>query len=265
MLNSLANDTVIWDRKLIELKAQNGKWLLHFENETFATADFVIGANGGMSTARKYITETNIENTGTFIIQGEIFKPEIECANFYQLCNNNILMTSFKGISLVANPNNNGALTYNVIFRSPEEWVGENGLNFQDTGSIIMFLSNLLADWNEIYKKLLRSTSSLIGLPTRKFPLSKTWKNDRSLPITLVRDAAHIMPPFAGEGVNIGLLDTIILSDNLTNGKVETIQEAINDYEQQMIVYATEAQLETSKNEIQILRPDFSFHNFMKA
>jgi len=71
------------------------------------------------------------------------------------------------------------------------------------------------------------------------------------------------MPPFAGQGVNIGLMDTLILSDNLTNGKFKTIQTAIDDYEQKMFVYATEAQLESSKNEIEMHNPDFSFQKLI--
>ena len=53
--------------------------------------------------------------------------------------------------------------------------------------------------------------------------MEKRWKNDRPLPITLIGDAAHLMPPFAGQGVNTGLMDALILSDNLTIGKFETI------------------------------------------
>ncbi|MNR65874.1 hypothetical protein D3C85_1891110 [compost metagenome] len=70
------------------------------------------------------------------------------------------------------------------------------------------------------------------------------------------------MPPFAGQGANTGLKDALILSENLTNGKFETLKSAISDYEKQMFVYAKEAQLETSNNEIKMHDPNFSFQIF---
>jgi tetracycline resistance monooxygenase len=259
LLGSLTGDTVVWDRKFIGLETYKGKWLLHFENGMDTTADFVIGANGGMSQVRKYVTDAAVQYTGTFIIQGEVFQPEIKCDKFYQLCDNNILMTACEGSTFVANPGNNGALTYNVTFRTPEEWLYENGLDFQNTDSIITFLSNMFPHWDDRYQQLFRSTSFFVGLPSRRIPLDEPWKNSRSLPITLIGDAAHLMPPFAGQGANTGLMDALILSDNLTEGKFETIAAAISDYEQKMLVYATAAQLETSRNEIEMHHPGFSF------
>jgi tetracycline resistance monooxygenase len=263
LLDSLKSDTVVWDRKLIELEEHNGKWHLHFENKPIVIADFVIVANGGMSRARSFVTDSEVEETGTIIIQGDIPQPEINCPEFYQLCDGNRLMTAHQGNLLVANPYNDGVLTYGIIFKKPEEWIDDNGLDFQNTDSIIVFLLNKLSNWDERYKQLIRSTSFFVGLLTRKLPLDKPWKNNRPLPITLIGDTAHLMSPFAGQGVNIGLMDALILSDNLTNGEFETIQAAIKDYEQKMFVYATEAQLETSENEIEMRSPDFSFQKLL--
>ncbi|WP_394336460.1 FAD-dependent oxidoreductase [Flavobacterium cutihirudinis] len=265
LLESLKDNTVIWNSKVNELEAKDGKWILHFDNKEAATADFVIGANGGMSAIRKYITDAEVEETGTYMIQGEVSQSEIKCKDFFSLCDDNILMSAYNGNLLVANPKNKESLSYNVIFKSPLNWPSENKLDFKNTENISSFLIDKFSDWDEIYKELFRATSIFIGLPTRKISLEKEWKKNRVLPITLIGDAAHLMPPFAGQGANIGLVDAMILAENLLNGKFESIETAIADYEKQMFVYANEAQAETRENELMMREAKFSFMRFVNS
>jgi len=259
LLESLADHTVIWDMNFTGMEEHDGKWLLHFKDKPDGAADLVIGANGGMSKVRKYVTDAEVEETGTFIIQGDIPQPEKSCPEFFEWCDGKRPMAAFEGNLLVANPFNNGALTYGVIFKKPEEWKDGCNLDFKNTEQVRQFLSERLSSWKGLYQQLFNSTSFFVGLPTRKIPLDKPWKNNRPLPVTLIGDAAHLMPPFAGQGVNSGLMDALILSENLTEGAYQTISEAIEAYEQKMLIYAGEAQLESSKNELEMRDINFSF------
>jgi 2-polyprenyl-6-methoxyphenol hydroxylase-like FAD-dependent oxidoreductase len=77
-------------------------------------------------------------------------------------------------------------------------------------------------------------------------PLDQTWKPLSNL--TMLGDAAHLMPPFAGEGVNMAMQDASELSECLCSDQFKDIVSAIAAYEIQMRKHASEATKQSLDN-----------------
>lgn len=239
LLKHLEPKTVVWDRKFVSLEKQGETFVLHFEGGITETADLVIGANGTRSKVRQYVTDAEAQYSGTYVLQGNIAQPEIDCPGFLELCEDGNYMAFGEQKMLSTHFIAHGALNYYLSFRQPENWFEEHGLHFSDKQAMINFIDDALKNWDSRYKELFPATEEFTGLPMRYVPLDIPWKEHHH--ITLIGDAAHGMPPFAGIGVNIGMVDALNLTDNLTNGNFETIDAAIADYEQKMFVYAKES------------------------
>ena len=246
LLNSLQPESVVWNRKFMSLEEQNGKFSLHFENGSIETADFVVGANGIRSILRKIITPVPARYAGTVAITGEVTDYETRCPNFKKICEEDKLITRNGRVFFLSQPKSNGDLYYYACFRQSESWAKSNNLNLNNNKQISRFLNDLCSDWTSAYKELFAATDEFTLLPLYQVPL-ENWQPHKN--ITLIGDAAHGMPPYAGVGVNMGLLDALYLAENLTSGKFDNIQTAIDNYEERMFEYASEAQQQTAINE----------------
>jgi tetracycline resistance monooxygenase len=262
LLESIKENTVEWNSQLINLEKKENQFHLKFKNGKIEIADVVIIANGGQSNARKYVTDLTPKYTGTFVLQGEVLNPEIACPNYKNLCKEENTMLISDRKMLFCQVKAKGALNYYLSFKADEDWAVKASIDLNNKESIIAFMNEKCANWHSTFKELFAATDNFVGLAMRRLNVKEGWTS-KETNITLVGDAAHLMPPFAGIGVNIGLLDALNLADNLTEGNFSDIDSAIKDYEQKMFVYATEAQEGTSQAE-EGIHSDISFEELMK-
>ena len=262
MLENLNENSVIWDSHLTNIEKIGEQYHLEFKNGNVATADFVIVANGGRSNARKFVTDKEPQLSGTYIIQGEITNPERDYPEFKPKFGDGNVMAMGEQKMFYTHTLRDGSVHFGVSFKADKNWISNHGIDFENPTSVRTFLNEVFKNWSDDYKNFFTVATDFSGLPLRLFSLEESWKKHSN--ITLVGDAAHLMPPFAGEGVNMGLFDAYHLTENLTNGKFNTLQEAIDDYEQKMFDYALEAQRETSKME-NLLHSDITTEDIMNS
>jgi 2-polyprenyl-6-methoxyphenol hydroxylase-like FAD-dependent oxidoreductase len=232
LIDGLQPGTVIWDRQFEIMKEVDNKWELQFKNGTIAAADVVIGSDGYRSLIRPYLTDATALYSGATIIQGEIDHPETACPEFYQLVNQANLMAMGNGATIAAQPRGDGGLTFYAASMYPENWVKLSGIDFSNAEEVQNYLINHYEGWSAIFFSLFKACTHFVPRPLNYFSLENRWKTKNN--VTLIGDAAHLMPP-NGEGVNLAMLDALDLSNCLTSTATFTdLKDAIAAYEKIM-------------------------------
>ncbi|KAJ5186447.1 hypothetical protein N7449_011211 [Penicillium cf. viridicatum] len=101
----------------------------------------------------------------------------------------------------------------------------------------------------ELKRMILESTDKLIPRPLYMLPVGIKW--DPRPGVTLLGDAAHLMTPFAGVGVNAAMLDALELGKTLVSlkmGKFPSLSKAIEKYERELFPRGQKFAQKTVKN-----------------
>ncbi len=247
LLDSLLPDTVVWDSQFVSMQKQNDGWLLQFKNGTSAYADIVIGADGANSKIRPYITSIKpfySGISGVLSVEG-VHDPETTVPNIYKLLKGGKIMAFGGGRFFCVASKGDGSLAFYVSYKVDESRL--KTIDFVDKAQVLAWFKKDFAEWGSMWQELFENAeTAFILIPIYCMPLDQTWQ---ALPnLTMLGDAAHLMPPFAGEGVNMAMLDALELSDCLCNENFNDIQTAIASYENQMRKRAAKAAQESLEN-----------------
>jgi len=249
LINSLNPDTILWDSHFISMERQNEGWLLHFKNGNTVYADFVIAADGANSKIRPYITDIKPIYSNVTIVEGNVYHAVKNSPKMWELTNNGAgsVMILGDNQSLSINTKADGTLSFYTGNKFPENWVNKSGIDFNDEKSVAVWFKEQFGSWHPMFQEFFESDEvSIVPRPMYHFPLDQTWE---TLPnLTMLGDAAHRMPPYAGEGVNMAMQDAFELAECLTSNEFKNIRDAIAEYELHLQIRASEITQDTLKN-----------------
>ena len=244
LLASLQLGTVVWDSHFVSMTQQNHVWKLEFKNGTEAFADIVIAADGANSEIRPYITPIRSFYSGVTALEGAVYDSAVNCPQIHQLLNGGKIFAFGDSKSLIVSSKGDGSLVFYPSFKTGEHWVKECGIDFTDKTQVLAWFKTAYEGWDEVWTELFENcTGNFIPRPLYCMPLDQCWEAQPNL--TMLGDAAHLMPPFAGEGVNMAMLDALELSECLLDDSFADIHSAISAYEQQMRIRASETAADT--------------------
>jgi len=239
LLDSLQPETVVWNSHITSLEKENGKWQLVFQNGKKETADLVVGADGANSKIRPYLTPIKPFYSGITVVEGSLYDAAEKAPHIYELVKGGKVFAFGNQKSLIVSAKGDGSLSFYTGCRTQESWVYDSGIDFKDSKSVAAWFRTEFSDWDEIWQELFATEgTSFVPRPQYCMPLDQTWEVQAGM--TLIGDAAHLMPPYAGEGVNMAMLDALELSICLTGTDFSRSEDAIAHYENQMRIRASE-------------------------
>ncbi|GAA5182520.1 NAD(P)/FAD-dependent oxidoreductase [Rugosimonospora acidiphila] len=228
LLNSLPQDAVRWGHAFTS--ADNG--LLHFADGSSAAYDLLVGADGAASRVRALLTDARPVHIGKNVV--EIGIPDIDRTHpdLAAMVGRGTYWVLGNGISLAAQRNGDGRVRIGVSFyNTAEDWFATSGIPFDDPSAARARLIDLLAGWDPRFTALIAACDdTVVPRSITILPVGLTWPSTPG--VTLLGDAAHLMPP-TGQGANQALLDGAVLGLALA-AHPDDYPAAVKEYESEM-------------------------------
>ncbi|WP_239617975.1 FAD-dependent oxidoreductase [Cohnella mopanensis] len=246
LLGALDTDCIKYGYKLDRaVSMDNGMTELHFENGSTDTVHLLIGADGAFSRVRPLLSDVKAEYSGLTMVELNVLnaaEDHPDLAEFNRL-GKMFALGDHKGI--LGQFNGDGRIKVYASFEAERDWLETCGIPFDQPAEAKRRLLEMFNDWDDTLKNYFRYAEDAV-LPRRIYMLPVGFKWKRNAGVTLIGDAAHVMSPFAGEGVNLAMLDALELALSIVQHN--NLAQAIEAYEEKMYEYSSEKARESYDN-----------------
>ncbi|KAI0888101.1 FAD/NAD(P)-binding domain-containing protein [Annulohypoxylon maeteangense] len=225
LLDSLAPDTIDWNSRLLKIRAQgDSKLALLFTNgNEEGDFDLVVGADGAWSKVRSSVSETEPLYSGISGLDCRISDVDARFEELSAHVGQGMCLNLGSDKGLLCQRNGDGSVQLYAFARLPNEWFSTCGIDFTHPRARQEVVDALFPEYTALQKSLvLNSDPDTVGRQLYMLPVGFQWTHNPR--ITLIGDAAHLMNPFAGVGVNVAMEDALELAHAIIGEKVEEEQ-----------------------------------------
>ncbi|MFE9391358.1 FAD-dependent oxidoreductase [Streptomyces sp. NPDC006784] len=202
--------------------------LVRFEDGREETFDLVIGADGAWSRTRTAVSPVTPRYTGVTFVETSLDDVETRHPDLARLVGDGAVAVYGANRALVAQRNSGGHVKVYAQFRAPLDW--HTDLDLADGAAVRARLLALFDGWAAPVLDFVRRGTVFTHRPLYVLPVSHTWTHVPG--VTLLGDAAHLMPPL-GAGANLAMLEGAELAESLATGSGDP-DEAVRDHEERM-------------------------------
>ncbi|KAA9150040.1 FAD-dependent monooxygenase [Amycolatopsis acidicola] len=254
LLSRVPDSALRWGHHLTGTEQlPTGGHRLHFADGTHSDCDLLVGADGGRSRIRALLTDAQpVHLSGylsMFIADADRRRPRV--ADFV---GPGSLMALGDNLNLGAQRSGDGSIRVSVTIRADEHWIDRQRFDTMEWPEVVARLHALFSGWAPELTALIDACDpgTLVGRTIEALPVGTRWQPRPD--VTLVGDAAHLMPP-VGDGANQAMLDGVMLAHALADNRGD-LAAAITTYEAEMLDRAEEIAEGAAQMEQMGLAPD---------
>jgi 2-polyprenyl-6-methoxyphenol hydroxylase-like FAD-dependent oxidoreductase len=222
--------------------------LVQFADGRQETFDLVVGADGAWSRIRPALSPVTPYYTGVTSVETSIDDIDTRRPDLGRLIGDGSVAVYGVNRSLVAQRNSGGHVKVYAKFRAPLDWHAD----LTGAEAIRSSLLTMFEGWADPVLALLRQGSAFVHRPFYVLPVSHTWTHVRG--VTLLGDAAHLMPPL-GVGANLAMLEGAELAESIA-GDPADLDETVRVFEEQMWARASKWAKITADGLERLVSPD---------
>ena len=227
LLDSLPAGTIRWGKKLADVAARGGgRHSLTFADGSMMSTETLVGADGAWSKVRPLLSDATPKYIGTTFIETYLHDADARHPATAEAVGGGALFANAPGKGIFAHREPESVLHAYIALNRPAEWIA--AIDFTDIPTATARIAAEFHRWAPALTALITDANTPpVPRMINTLPNDHRW--DRVTGVTLLGDAAHLMPP-AGEGANLAMLDGAELGRAIA-ARPDDVEAAFTAYE----------------------------------